>query len=172
LWSLLSAVALAETVAPLLPDAAALTLKWPNDLLLNGRKLAGILLDSAADGSGSLDWLVIGFGLNLAAAPEVPGRAITSLAAFAPPPPEQVAEALLARLDHWRRVRLLEGFAPVRAAWLARAQPIGTPITLKRGGADVGGAFAGLGDDGSLLLRTGGRVAAFAAGEIVPREGG
>jgi BirA family biotin operon repressor/biotin-[acetyl-CoA-carboxylase] ligase len=170
LWSLLAAVALAETVAPLLPDASLLTLKWPNDLLLDGRKLAGILLDSAADGSGNIDWLVIGFGLNLAVAPEVPGRVIASLGAVAPP--EQVAEALLARLDHWRRVRLLEGFAPVRSAWLARAQPIGTPITLKRGGTDVGGAFAGLGEDGSLLLRTGGRVAAFAAGEIVPGEGG
>ncbi len=115
---------------------------------------------------GNIDWLVIGFGLNLAAAPEVPGRAIASLGAVAPP--EQVAEALLARLDHWRRVRLLEGFAPVRAAWLALAQPLGTPITVKRGGLDLSGAFAGLGDDGSLLLDTGDRVAAFAAGEIVP----
>jgi BirA family biotin operon repressor/biotin-[acetyl-CoA-carboxylase] ligase len=168
LWSLLAAVALADTVAPLLPDASALTLKWPNDLLLNGGKLAGILLDSAADRSGNLDWLVIGFGLNLAVAPEVPGRAIASLAAFAPPPPERVAEMLLASLDHWQH----QAFAAVRSAWLARAQPLGTPITLKRGGADVGGRFAGLGDDGSLLLDTGDRVATFTAGEIVPAERG
>jgi BirA family biotin operon repressor/biotin-[acetyl-CoA-carboxylase] ligase len=173
LWSLLAAVALAETVASLLPDPSVLTLKWPNDLLLEGRKLAGILLDSAGDASGGLAWLVIGFGLNLAAAPEVPNRAIASLAEVAmAPPPERVAEALLARLDHWRRVRLIEGFAPVRAAWLSRAQPIGAPITLKLGGSDVGGSFAGLGDDGSLLLHAGGRVCAFAAGEIVPQEKG
>jgi BirA family biotin operon repressor/biotin-[acetyl-CoA-carboxylase] ligase len=171
LWSLLAAVALAETVAALLPDASALTLKWPNDLLLHGRKLAGILLDSAGDGSGGLDWLVIGFGLNLATTPEVPGRAIASVAEVAPPPPpEQVAEALLARLDHWRRVRLLEGFAPVRAAWLGRAQPIGAHLTVSLSGEEVGGAFAGLAEDGSLLLQTGGRVRAFAAGEIVPQD--
>jgi len=170
LWSLLAAVALADTVAPLLPDVSALTLKWPNDLLLNGRKLAGILLDSAADNSHKIDWLVIGFGLNLAAAPEVPGRAIASLKVATPP--EEVAKALLARLDHWRCLQLTEGFAPVRAAWLARAQPIGSPITLKRGGADIDGAFAGLAEDGSLLLQTVGRISAFAAGEIVPQERG
>jgi BirA family biotin operon repressor/biotin-[acetyl-CoA-carboxylase] ligase len=171
LWSLLAAVALAETVAALLPDASALTLKWPNDLLLHGRKLAGILLDSAGDTSGGLEWLVIGFGLNLAATPEVPGRAIASVAEFAqPPPPEQVAEALLASLDHWRHVRLAQGFAPVRTAWLARAQPIGAHLTVKQSGEEVGGSFAGLADDGSLLLQTGGRLRAFVAGEIVPQD--
>ena len=169
LWSLLAAVALADAVVPLLPDASALTLKWPNDLLLDGRKLAGILLDSAADMSGKLDWLVIGFGLNLAAAPEVPGRAVASLGNAATPP-EEVAEALLARLDHWRRVRLAEGFAPVRTAWLSRAHPIGALIKIKPGGEDVDGSFAGLAEDGSLLLHTGGQMRAFAAGEIVERR--
>jgi BirA family biotin operon repressor/biotin-[acetyl-CoA-carboxylase] ligase len=81
-----------------------------------------------------------------------------------------VAEALLARLDHWRRARLREGFAPVRAAWLGRAQPIGAHLTVKLSGEEVGGAFAGLAEDGSLLLHAGGRVRAFAAGEIVPQE--
>jgi len=171
LWSLLAAVALAETMAPLLPDPSALSLKWPNDLLLDGRKLAGILLDSAADGSGNLAWLVIGFGVNLAATPEVPNRAVAALAEFAPPPPpEQVAHALLARLDHWHRVRLIDGFAAVRAAWLARAHPLGAPVTLRLGGSDVGGSFAGLAEDGSLLLQSAGRVRAYAAGEITPRE--
>jgi BirA family biotin operon repressor/biotin-[acetyl-CoA-carboxylase] ligase len=169
LWSLLSAVALAETVSQLLPDASPLTVKWPNDLLLDGHKLAGILLDSAADTSGKIDWLVIGFGLNLAAAPAVPGRAIASLGQVATPP-EDVAEKLLDRIDHWRSVRRLEGFAPVRAAWLRRAHVIGDPMHMKLGEQDITGEFAGLAEDGSLLLRTGDRVRAFAAGEIVPRE--
>jgi BirA family biotin operon repressor/biotin-[acetyl-CoA-carboxylase] ligase len=169
LWSLLSAVALADAVAPLLTDASLLTVKWPNDLLLDGRKLAGILLDSAADMSGKIDWLVIGFGLNLAAAPEVPGRAIASLGKVATPP-EEVAIKLLDRLDHWRRVRAVEGFAPIRAAWMSHAHAIGAPIKIKLGGQDIAGKFAGLAEDGSLLLHTGGQMRAFAAGEIVERR--
>ena len=173
LWSLLAAVALAETLAPLVPDAAALTLKWPNDLLLSGRKLAGVLLDSAANGSGGLDWLVIGFGVNLASAPELPDRAVATLAETAPPrPPEEVAEALLARLDQWRALAEAEGPAPVRAAWLRFAHPLGTPLTLNVGDTAVVGSFAGIADDGSLLLNTGDRTERFAAGEIAaPAKG-
>jgi BirA family biotin operon repressor/biotin-[acetyl-CoA-carboxylase] ligase len=171
MWSLLAAVALLDTLAPLVPDGSVLKLKWPNDVLLNGRKLAGILLDSAANAAGDLDWIVIGIGVNLTAAPEVPGRAVAAVAEVASqPPPEQVATSLLARLDHWREVRAREGFAAIRAAWLERAQPMGTPATLKVGDREYSGSFAGLADDGSLLLQTGGRVQAFAAGEIVPRE--
>ena len=173
MWSLLAAAALWDTIAPLLPDRSALRLKWPNDVLLNGRKLGGILLDSAANAAGGLDWLVIGFGVNLAVAPEVPGRAVAALAETAPPPPpEQVATSLLARLDHWREVCERDGFAAIRAAWLERAQPLGTPLTLKVGEREYRGDFAGVSDDGSLLLLTGGRVQRFVAGEIVPREKG
>ena len=172
-WSLLAGVALFETLAPLIADRASLTLKWPNDLLLSGRKLAGILLDSAADAAGALDWLVIGFGVNLAVAPELPGRAAAALAEVSPPPaPEQAATSLLAHLDHWRKVRERDGFRSIRAAWLDRAQPIGEPATLKVGEREYNGAFAGVSDDGSLLLQMGARVQAFAAGEIVPLEKG
>jgi BirA family transcriptional regulator, biotin operon repressor / biotin---[acetyl-CoA-carboxylase] ligase len=172
-WSLLAAVALADTLAPLLPDAAALTLKWPNDLLLDGRKLAGILLDSSANTAGDIDWLVIGFGVNLAVAPSIPGRTVAALAEFATPPaPEIVAQSLLARLDHWCAARERDGLAPIRDAWVARAQPMGTKLSLKLGEQEFIGNFAGLADNGSLLLETGGRVRAFVAGEIVPRERG
>jgi BirA family biotin operon repressor/biotin-[acetyl-CoA-carboxylase] ligase len=107
-------------------------------------------------------------GANLATAPRVPDRPTAALADIgSPPPAERVAEAVLARVDHWRRIRLLEGFAPVRAAWLSHAQPPGTPLTLKLRDGDVGGTFAGLGDDGSLLLQSGGRVHAFATGEVL-----
>jgi BirA family biotin operon repressor/biotin-[acetyl-CoA-carboxylase] ligase len=173
MWSLLAAVALWDTIASLLPDRSALRLKWPNDMLLNGRKLAGILLDSSANPTGGFDWLVIGFGVNLAAAPEIPGRAAAALAEIVlPPPPEQVATSLLARLDRLREVCERDGFEPIRAAWLERAQPMGTPLMLKVGEREYNGAFAGVSDDGSLLLQMGARVQTFAAGEIVPREKG
>lgn len=167
-WSLLAGVALADALAPLLPDPSALRLKWPNDMLLHGRKLAGILVDSAAKTDGALDWLVIGVGVNLAVAPDVPGREVAALASVAPPPtPQAFAAMFLAALDRWRRVRLLEGFGPIRAAWLARAPDLGSGITLRIGDQRLGGGFAGLGDDGSLLLDTGGQVRAFGAGEVL-----
>ena len=171
-WSLLAGVALAEALAVDLPDAAALTLKWPNDLLLHGRKVAGILVESAADAAGELSWLSMGLGVNLAMAPVVVGRATACLAECGPPPPpEVVARRVLAALSHWRDVRAHAGFAPMRAAFLARAPAPGTPMTLRVGERILDGAFAGLGDDGSLLLHTEGRVQAFAAGEVALGRG-
>jgi BirA family biotin operon repressor/biotin-[acetyl-CoA-carboxylase] ligase len=167
-WALLVAVALADALAGLLPDAGLLALKWPNDVLLDGRKVSGILLDATATTGGALDWLVIGCGVNLAHAPEVPGRRTACVAEFATPPtPEAMADVLLGRLAHWRAVRAEQGFGPVRAAWLARAQPVGTRLQLSYGGRLLGGIFAGLADDGCLLLDTGGRLEAFATGEVL-----
>jgi BirA family biotin operon repressor/biotin-[acetyl-CoA-carboxylase] ligase len=139
-WSLLAGVALAEAVAGLLADDADLSLKWPNDLLLSGAKLAGILVDSVA-AEGRLDWVVLGIGLNLLVAPAVPDRPTACLAGrITPPAPEVMAEMLLARLAHWRDVQAAEGFAPVRAAW------------SRWGARQVG--FAGLAEDGSLRVET------------------
>ncbi len=167
-WALLVAVALSDVLAAVLPDPGLVALKWPNDALLDGRKVAGILLDATATKDGAIDWLVIGCGVNLAHAPDVPGRRTAAVAEFTPPPtPKEMAAALLERLAHWRSVRALDGFGPVRAAWLARAQPVGTKVQLSYNGRLVGGTFAGLADDGSLLLATGGRVEAFATGEIL-----
>ncbi len=167
-WSLLAGVALAEALTPYLPDPAALRLKWPNDVLLNGGKLAGILVDSAAGADGALDWLVIGIGVNLAVAPAVPGRPVACLADVAvPPAPEAFAPALLARLWHWGEQRAAHGFAPLRAAWLARAPAPGGAVTLRLGDRQIVGGFAGLGDDGCLLLDTDGGVRAFATGEVL-----
>jgi BirA family biotin operon repressor/biotin-[acetyl-CoA-carboxylase] ligase len=136
-WSLLAGVAVAEAVAALLPADADLALKWPNDLLLGGAKLAGILIDSDAAGA-RLDWLVIGIGINLASAPTLAERATTCLAAhIAAPAPEVMAEAVLERLAHWRAVHAAAGFAAIRAAW----RPWGARLP----------GFGGLSDAGALL---------------------
>jgi BirA family biotin operon repressor/biotin-[acetyl-CoA-carboxylase] ligase len=167
LWSLLASVALADAVAPLLPDSAALRLKWPNDLLLDGAKLAGILLDSTARPDGDFATLVIGLGLNLATKPNIADRPVACVADHAPPPaPEAVAATLLGRLAHWTAVRDQHGFGHIRTAWLARSIPLATPLLIRQGSQDLAGAFAGLADDGSLLLETNGTRRAFAAGEV------
>ena len=172
LWSLLAGLVVAEAVAALLPDPAMLTLKWPNDVLLDRKKLAGILVDSAATDAGTLDWLVVGIGVNLAIAPAIPDRPTACLAeVIDPPPSDAMAESVLARLAHWRGIQTSQGWPPVRDAWRARAQPLGAALTLTAGARELHGRFAGLGDDGSLLLETDGKVEAFTAGEVRLRVG-
>jgi BirA family biotin operon repressor/biotin-[acetyl-CoA-carboxylase] ligase len=167
-WGLLAAVALADAVAETIPDPGAIALKWPNDLLLNGAKAAGILAEASAGEDGRIAWLCLGIGVNLAHAPSIAGRATASLAGQGIPPPDPVAFAgrLLAALEGWRARRARDGFAPVRAAWLARGPAPGTPLAIRREGRDIAGRFAGLAEDGSLLLEIGGRIHAVASGEV------
>ncbi len=164
-WGLLAAVALADAVAATIPDSSAVTLKWPNDLMLGGAKAAGILAEASADEGGGLAWLCLGIGVNLAHAPTVEGRVTACLAdtGIEAPSPESFAATLLAALDTRRTQRLTEGFAPIRAAWLARGPALDTHLALTSG---IAGRFAGLAEDGSLLLSTGGRVHALASGEV------
>ncbi len=180
-WSLLAGVALAEAAAAADPDPAALRLKWPNDLLRHGAKVAGILADAAlARGPGvaaeaPLGWLVLGFGVNLATAPAIADRPTATLARREAP--EAFAARLLDRLGAWGAVQAAEGFAPVRAAWQALGPAPGSPITVRDGTIGHGGArmrmgrYAGLAEDGTLLIETtdptGGRaLTRVAAGEV------
>ncbi|HWT10190.1 MAG TPA: biotin--[acetyl-CoA-carboxylase] ligase, partial [Roseomonas sp.] len=105
----------------------------------------------------------------LAHAPNVPGRSTASLAGLglAPPSPEDFAEHLLAAIAARRAQRAAEGFAPIRAAWLARGPVPGTHLAIRRQGAEIAGRFAGLAEDGSLLLATGDRIQALTSGEVV-----
>lgn len=159
-YALLAAVALHGCASA---HAAGLSLKWPNDLLRDGAKCAGILAEGAVAPGGGIAHLVLGFGVNLAHAPEVPGRAT---AALGPVPPEDFARALMEGLDRWLLRTRLEGFAPVRAAWEAAGPPRGAMLTLRQGSGTVSGRYEGLAEDGGILLATGGRVHRFLAGEI------
>ncbi len=164
--SLLAGVALAEATQSFAPNAP-LALKWPNDLLLAQAKLAGILIEThGAD--GTLDWLIIGIGVNLAHAPAIPGRATAALAQHAPAPtPDAFATVLLARLDHWLQTQAQHGFGPIRSAWLRHAQPLGSAMSIKLGDQIISGHFAGLGDDGSLHLQTPAGPRHFTAGDVL-----
>jgi BirA family biotin operon repressor/biotin-[acetyl-CoA-carboxylase] ligase len=156
------ALAVAETVDALLGREGAAKLKWPNDVMLGRAKLAGILCEAGA-ARGALDWLVAGIGLNLAAAPEDAGQEATCLAAAGRvATPEQAVMDLLPRLAGWLDA-WQEGFAPVRAAWLARAGTAG--VRVRRGGSWVEGRVAGLEEDGALVLEGATGRQRVAAGE-------
>ena len=161
-WSILSAVALADTVRPYVQGTDRLRLKWPNDLMLDGAKLAGILLEADVTDP---PWLVIGFGVNLAGAPRDLGRATACLTGLAPAP-EQFADHLLGSLQQWRERYEREGFAPIKAAWLAVAHVPGDPVVVGAGTQRMQGVFRGLGADGALLLDSGNGEVAITAGEL------
>ncbi len=144
--ALVAAVALHETVGVFGIDAQ---LKWPNDLLVAGAKLSGILLERSDNA------VVVGIGVNLADHPELPDRPTTSLAAqgisIAPEPfLDVLAETFTRWLARWRG----EGLSTIRTAWLAAAYPIGTALSVRLpdGGAQDG-LFDGLDADGALILR-------------------
>lgn len=131
-------------------------LKWPNDVLLSGGKVAGILLEGAANGA-----LAIGFGVNLAEAPDPadvePGavRPI-SLATGAEvcPTPEEFLSLLMPAYAEWEARFLREGFAPIRAAWLARATGIGDEIVARMPHRTLTGRFETVDPQGSLVIVT------------------
>jgi BirA family transcriptional regulator, biotin operon repressor / biotin---[acetyl-CoA-carboxylase] ligase len=147
--------------------AAEISLKWPNDVLLGGKKLAGILLESRAAGDG-LDYLVIGVGMNLASHPDDTPYPATSLAAWgAQVTPEAALPILGARILAWYEA-WQNGFAPLRAAWLARAEGLGAAIRVRLPDGEIEGRFDGLDEAGRLLLTTPGGRRAIAAGEVFP----
>ena len=159
--SFVAALAAAEMAAHFAPNAA-ITVKWPNDVLADGKKLAGLLLEA---GPG---WLAIGIGINLASAPEGTEFPATSLAqlGIAAPSSDEALTVLAARFAHWYAAWMNEGFETIRAAWLARAGGLGGPIRARLPSETRQGLFEGIDASGALLLNEQGNVRAIAAGEV------
>lgn len=160
--ALVAGIAAHRAIASVLPDKQPV-LKWPNDLLLEGAKLAGVLLERQGD------CVVVGIGVNIVQAPQVPDRATTCLAAHGSHADRDAfAQALVAEwgslLAQWHGGWWLEQ----RSEWLARAHPLGTLISVND--AEHGrliGAFAGLSEDGVAYLRLAdGKRHAIHAGDI------
>lgn len=165
--ALVASLALYEAILPLLPDPTTLTLKWPNDLMLNGAKLSGILLEREGQK------VVLGIGVNLAAAPDLSDRRTASLADIGPAPDRELFATILAghlsrELERWRQF----GVEPIRSRWLSAAHPVGTAVTVHDGsGERLAGEFAGLSPEGSLLLRLeDGTTRAIHAGDVMLAE--
>ncbi len=176
--SFLAALCVGETLDHFLGDSLRIRYKWPNDVLLDGRKAAGILLESIADRDTA--WLSIGIGVNLAQHPEVSlqpspeGSGLasypaTSLAAagVTPPSPHAALEVLAARFDEWLSRWRKEGFSPVKTAWLARAARMLEAIEVRLDKETLPGIFTALDESGALVLTLAdGTVRLISAGDV------
>ncbi|MDB5735640.1 MAG: biotin--acetyl-CoA-carboxylase ligase [Alphaproteobacteria bacterium] len=162
--SFAAALAVSDTAAHFAPSVR-IAVKWPNDVLAGGRKLAGILLESGQDAKGT--WLAIGVGINLAGHPDGTEFPATSLLAFVTPPsPEQALTILAARFAYWYDAWMKQGFKTLRAAWLARAGGLGATIRARLPHETRHGVFEGIDASGALLLNEQGTVRAITAGEV------
>lgn len=159
--ALAAGLALVEAVEDVAPNAP-LSLKWPNDLMLGDAKLAGILLERSGDR------VVVGFGVNLAAAPDIAGRKTAALRPIADIGPQPFASLLAGKfkqlLTAWRSADP----AQFAQAWLARAHPNGTALEVHIGpGERLSGTFDGIEPDGALRLkREDGAMDIIRAGDV------
>jgi BirA family biotin operon repressor/biotin-[acetyl-CoA-carboxylase] ligase len=161
--ALVAANAVHALVAPLCAGQARI--KWPNDILVDGAKIAGILLERVGDA------IVIGIGINVTDHPTDLDRPVTSL--FAQGGRDAEAGALLERLAqlfaHWLGIWRAQGLDPVRAHWLLNAHPVGTAMrVVQPDGEVVEGQFDTLDRQGMLILRlANGDSRAIHAGDII-----
>jgi BirA family biotin operon repressor/biotin-[acetyl-CoA-carboxylase] ligase len=161
--ALLAGLALHEVISIRLPPPQRAMLKWPNDVMIGRAKLAGILLERVGDA------VVVGIGVNLASAPQLPDRATIALGQLTPAPDrdafaEDLAAQFAMELDRWRAY----GLRPVIARWLAAGHPTGTQLSVgEPGEIPLQGGFAGLTDSGALQLRlSDGSLRVIHAGEV------
>lgn len=174
--SLVAGLALAEALEALGPPGLRATLKWPNDVLLDGAKTAGILLESAAGPEGLAAWVIVGTGVNIASFPDGVAYPATALhrAGFAPDlAPLDLLPSYVQAFDAWFERWRAAGFAPVRAAWCARGFGIGAEVTLRLEREELRGRFVELSRSGGLVLeQPDGRRREIAAGDLFYVAGG
>jgi BirA family biotin operon repressor/biotin-[acetyl-CoA-carboxylase] ligase len=165
--SFVAAIAACDAVAGF--ASAEFRVKWPNDVLANGRKLAGILLESVSGEAGRPAWLAIGIGINLAHFPpgtEFPATSIAALGVAAPDRGEMLGQ-LAAHFAKWYEMWTVSGFAPIHDAWLARAAGLGGRIRARLSQEETSGVFEGIDDTGALILREmSGKTRSISAGEV------
>ncbi|MBL8922649.1 MAG: biotin--[acetyl-CoA-carboxylase] ligase [Myxococcaceae bacterium] len=174
--TLVAAVALAETLGE---AGAPALIKWPNDVQLEGRKVAGILTELSAD-TERVHFVVLGIGVNLnTAAADFPDdlrELATSVAIMRgqPVPRALFTAALLTRLEAWLDTWQQNGFGPVRDRWKALSSILGAEVLVRSDSKELRGVAEDIDDSGALLLRVDGRVERILAGDVEqvrPRKG-
>ncbi|HEX7533286.1 MAG TPA: biotin--[acetyl-CoA-carboxylase] ligase [Methyloceanibacter sp.] len=169
--ALVAGIVTFDTIAKLIAyeGRSEVLLKWPNDVLLAGEKVAGMLLENVGGANENRSVVVIGTGINLASHPENLPQPAVSLATYGMTvTPADALEALAASTLEWLN-RWGEGacFPTIRRAWLDRAGPTGRPLTVRVGSQEAEGVYGGLDADGALrLLMPGGGEYRVTAGDV------
>ena len=155
----------ALAVADMVPAGREVRVKWPNDVLVDGGKVAGILLESAVGDGGRILHVVAGIGVNVGFAPQLPDMRYpgAALGGTVETALGKLVAALARRVGEWRR----SGFAAVRSQWLAQAGPLGAVVDVRLGEGLVRGRFAGLDHEGALLLETADGPRRIVSGELL-----
>ena len=172
LRSFVASLALYDAFVAATGRAEGFTLKWPNDVLLNGGKLAGILLESAGSAAG-LSYFAIGIGVNLAQAPspdQVEPQALRPVSLLsetgAEVTPEEFLDLLAPAYARYEAQFTTYGFAPIRTAWLDRAAKLGEVITARTARNEFTGTFETVDEAGNLVLTTAKSRHAIPAAEV------
>jgi BirA family biotin operon repressor/biotin-[acetyl-CoA-carboxylase] ligase len=165
-----AALAVGDTLSANFKPLDGLAVKWPNDVLLRGRKIAGILLESESRQREVPEFVVIGIGINLASSPTGAEFPATSLAEqdLGHMSPGQALEEFARHFRTWARRWREDGFAPIRTAWLARVKSLGEPIRVRLESVVLHGRFVDIDQHGALLLESAGEFRRVAAGEVFP----
>jgi BirA family transcriptional regulator, biotin operon repressor / biotin---[acetyl-CoA-carboxylase] ligase len=169
LLSFATGLAIAEAVEEII-GAGQATLKWPNDVLIGGAKISGIMLDSGSLGDSGI-WVALAFGVNLAVAPENLDQRTTSLPSLLPPDapapePLDFLARVRPKLEGYAVRMEREGFEPLRQAWLKRAHGLGHTARVVQGEQTLEGRIAGLSSRGELELDTSEGRRLIAAGDV------
>lgn len=149
-----AAVAAGEALEELLPPATMIHFKWPNDILVDGKKAGGILLESSSRAAGRVEWVVLGLGINVESAPEGTEFPATSLcqSSHEPIAVEVVLADFCSAFNRWDERWRAQGMAPVRQAWLDRAWKLGERIHVQIDAERIEGIFRALDGEGALML--------------------
>ena len=173
LLSYVSGIAFYESLIKLGVSNKKLSLKWPNDLLLNGKKIGGILLERITTLQNGEKPLVVGFGLNLVSFPSVSkldkdALPATSLKSdgLVLSKPEEVLNVLMETFKKWHDIFLKHGFPAIIEAFLERTIPIGRRIKIKTINKVSYGSFSGITNNGSLRLNTVAGIVFITAGDV------
>ena len=153
--SFVSALAVASGLETLLPPPHSLHLKWPNDILYQGKKIGGILIESQNHGTQNVDWVVVGIGINLISHPEGTTYPATNLLAeiHLSLNPDRVMNTLLNALDHLYTQWQTEGFDAICQRWCARAYGLGQEIKIVSENETITGTYLGIDTQGSLKIK-------------------
>ena len=158
------ALALSDAMDEVIEDGHVKTLKWPNDILIGGKKVSGILLETKLDKHGRVDYLIVGTGVNIFAPPEgAEGLDRIKKERLAV---NTFRDLYLQKLRTYYIEWQDKGFAPVREAWLKQAHGLGGTMTIRLPETSYEGTFDGIDDSGALIATVNGERKIFTAGDV------